>query len=136
MRASITVSLLLSILLIGCQNNEEKKPAEQTTKESKITTVLYTGGDIITMDGNALEMAEAIVTQDNEIVFVGSKERAKEGFPDSKIHDLKGNTLMPGFVEPHVHPSLAATMLPRDGEPNSTLKLNVSFQSSTAVGVC
>jgi hypothetical protein len=114
MRASITVSLLLSILLIGCQNNEEKKPAEQTTKESKITTVLYTGGDIITMDGNALEMAEAIVTQDNEIVFVGSKERAKEGFPDSKIHDLKGNTLMPGFVEPHVHPSLAATMLPNE----------------------
>jgi hypothetical protein len=61
-----------------------------------------------------LETAEAVVTNFNEIVFVGSKKEADMQFPNAKPHNLKGNTLMPGFVEPHVHPSLAATMLPNE----------------------
>ncbi|HIQ46248.1 MAG TPA: amidohydrolase, partial [Sulfurovum sp.] len=28
--------------------------------------------------------------------------------------DLKGKTMMPGFIEPHLHPSIAAIMLLND----------------------
>ena len=66
------------------------------------------------MDGNELELAEAVVAQNEEIVYVGSLAEAKKEFPEAIEHNLKGRTLMPGLVEPHVHPSLAATMLPNE----------------------
>ncbi|ARV10579.1 metal-dependent hydrolase [Winogradskyella sp. PC-19] len=113
MKLKITLSLFISILIIGCKMNNSNKD-NQVETNPKISSVLYMGGDIVTMDGNSLEMAEAIVTQDDEIVFVGALAGAEKEFPNSKKHNLKGNTLMPGFVEPHVHPSLAATMLPNE----------------------
>jgi len=111
MKLKITVGIFLSILFIGCKNNEHLKMNNQ---KQEISSVLYMGGNIITMNGNSLEMVQAIVTQDDEIVFVGALSDAEKEFPNSKKHNLKGNTLMPGFVEPHVHPSLAATMLPNE----------------------
>ena len=66
------------------------------------------------MDGESLELAEAVVTQNDEIVYVGNLSKAKSTFPKAKDHNLKGNVFMPVLVEPHVHPSLAATMLPNE----------------------
>jgi predicted amidohydrolase YtcJ len=114
MKLKITFIVFFSIFLIGCKNNENANTNSLEQEEPGISSVLYMGGDIITMDGDSLEMAEAVVTQDDEIVFVGALVDAEKEFPNSKMHDLKGNTLMPGFVEPHVHPSLAATMLPNE----------------------
>ena len=96
-------------ILIGC--TESKK---ENIKNYDKGLVSYFGGDIITMEGKKLETTEAVVTNFDEIVFVGSKKEADKQFPKAKPHNLKGNTLMPGFVEPHVHPSLAATMLPNE----------------------
>ena len=112
MKLKITLSLLIGILIIGCKN--DKNTENQIETNPIISSVLYMGGDIITMDGDTLQMAEAVVTQGDEIVFVGKLSDAKKEFPNSSKHDLRGNTLMPGFVEPHVHPSLAATMLPNE----------------------
>ncbi|MDG1398551.1 MAG: amidohydrolase [Polaribacter sp.] len=97
--------------LISCNktSNETKKPLSDN-----LNTVIYYGGDIISMDRKELELVESIVSQNDEIVFVGSKEEALKSFPNGKKHDLKNNVMMPGFVEPHVHPSLAATMLPNE----------------------
>jgi predicted amidohydrolase YtcJ len=114
MKLKLTFIVFFSIFLIGCKNNENENTNSLEQEEPGISSVLYMGGDIITMDGDSLEMAEAVVTQDDEIVFVGALVDAEKEFPNSKMHDLKGNTLMPGFVEPHVHPSLAATMLPNE----------------------
>ncbi|PQJ19939.1 amidohydrolase [Tenacibaculum sp. SG-28] len=91
---------------------KQKKKVDIDKTDAKI--VVYFNGDIITMDGEKLETAEAVVTENDEIVFVGSLAKAKTNFPNAKKHDLRGETLMPGFVEPHVHPSLAATMLPNE----------------------
>ena len=108
------LGVCFGILIIGCKNNDSKTADTTLLDKPVSSTVLYMGGDIITMDGKTLEMAEAVVTQYDEIVYVGSLAEAQEGFPDATEHNLKGNTLMPGFVEPHVHPSLAATMLPNE----------------------
>ncbi|WP_219842128.1 amidohydrolase [Aureitalea marina] len=112
--------VLIAITAIGCKNSSDntsstdKYKTESSENNSKIDFVLYSGGDIITMQGEVLEIREAVVTQGDEIIFVGDLAKALEQFPDAKQHDLKGNVLMPGFVEPHVHPSLAATMLPNE----------------------
>ena len=112
MKAQIITVLLFS--LISCNNNSEKKEDVIKDAKNKINSVVYSGGDIITMSGNKLELAESVVTEADEIVFVGAKEDAFKDFPNAKRHDLHGETLMPGFIEPHIHPSLAATMLPNE----------------------
>ena len=71
----------------------------------------YSGGDIITME-QAQPKAEAVVTsKDGKIVFVGDKADADKKFPNSDQFNLAGKTLMPGFIEQHLHPILAALTL-------------------------
>ncbi len=112
---SITLILIL-FSLMGCKENAKvSEPLDvPIKKKSSLKQTIYFGGDIITMDGDELELAEAVVSQNEEIVYVGPLSEAKLEFPEATEHNLKGNTLMPGFVEPHVHPSLAATMLPNE----------------------
>ena len=78
---------------------------------TKTNIELFYGGDIITMDGNSLEYAEAVVQENGTIVFVGNKKEAFNKYPYATRADLSGKTLIPGFIEPHLHPSLAAVML-------------------------
>ena len=65
---------------------------------------LWHGGAIITMDGATPATAEAVVERDGKIVFVGAEAEARtaagQGF---KLRDLKGATLLPGFVDAHSH---------------------------------
>ncbi|WP_045474630.1 amidohydrolase [Winogradskyella sp. PG-2] len=111
----VIIILILSIVL-GCKENTKSSEPDESQTKTKLSTqqTIYFGGDIITMDGKVLELAEAVVAQNDEIVYVGSLAEAKTEFPKATEHNLKGNTLMPGLVEPHVHPSLAATMLPNE----------------------
>ena len=99
------------LLLAGCNSSEQPK----ITASDDLQHILYSGGDIITMsDDSHLEYAEAVVTSNDIILFVGSKTEADTKYPDAKHHSLNGKTMMPGFIEPHVHPSLAATILPNE----------------------
>ena len=96
--------LFCAFLLTACKN--------ETNWDLKYIT--YSGGDIVTMDGPMLQYAEAVVTDGEDIIFVGSLALANQKYPESKHYLLKGSTMMPGFIEPHVHPSLAATILPNE----------------------
>ena len=99
------------LLLAGCNSTEQP----ETTASNDQQQTLYSGGDIITMsDESHLEYAEAVVTNNDIILFVGSKTEADAKYPDAQHHSLNGKTMMPGFIEPHVHPSLAATILPNE----------------------
>lgn len=55
------------------------------------------------MAANEPEYAEVVVEQEGKIVFVGSKEKAEEQYSEAKKIDLKGKTLLPGFIDPHSH---------------------------------
>jgi predicted amidohydrolase YtcJ len=55
------------------------------------------------MESEKPEYAEAVVTQDGKIVFVGSKEEAEENYAKANKIDLKGKTMLPGFIDPHSH---------------------------------
>jgi predicted amidohydrolase YtcJ len=87
---------------------------------------LYVGGPIITIN-DAQPIAEAVLARSGRIVAVGSRaEVEKQAQGPVTTVDLKGKTLLPGFVDPHGHvvmvglQALAANLLPApDGEGNA-----------------
>ncbi len=65
--------------------------------------LIVTNGSVLTM--NELQpRADAIAIAGNEIVFVGTAQEAK-GLSSSKtrVIDAQGGTVMPGFIEGHMH---------------------------------
>ena len=72
----------------------------QTKKEA---TTVFTGGMVLTVDSN-FSQAEAIAIRGNKILAVGTdaEVRAAAG-ENAKIVNLKGKTVLPGFIDPHTH---------------------------------
>lgn len=70
---------------------------------------IFHGGPIVTVDEKQPEVS-ALAIKDGAIVAVGKDADvlAAHRGPSTKVVDLRGHTLMPGFVEPHVHISLTA----------------------------
>ena len=67
-------------------------------------TLIFSGGDILTMVSDTPSYVEAMVVAQNKIVFVGSLSEAKrQAGPNYKAVDLHGKTLMPGFIDGHAH---------------------------------
>jgi predicted amidohydrolase YtcJ len=96
------VSLIAGVALAfaACNN------ATQTTTSSNDSTkaTMYYGGDIITMEGDSANYAEAVVVKDGKIIFVGGKEEAmKTAGEGHTMVDLQGKILVPGFVDGHAH---------------------------------
>lgn len=82
--------LLLAIGLFSCNN---KKPAD----------LLITGGKIYTMNSSQ-PVVEAVVVNADTIAFAGSEKEARDWVGENtKIIELKGNTMIPGFIEGHGH---------------------------------
>lgn len=72
---------------------------------------IYTNGSIFTVDPKR-EWAEAVVVEGNKIIYVGDMKGA-EAFckADAEVYDLKGKMMLPGFIDGHCHPVLAAHLL-------------------------
>ncbi|MEI4509190.1 amidohydrolase [Sphingopyxis sp. CCNWLW253] len=71
-------------------------------------TTLYRGGPIVTMDGDTPQTVEAVVTRGDRIAFAGSEKQARVAAgKDATIRDLKGATLLPGFIDAHSHFTVA-----------------------------
>ena len=85
--------LLLLLLTFSCGLNESAEKAD----------VVYKNGMVYTMDDNAPE-AKAVAVKNGRIIYVGTTSgvAAHEG-EATKIIDLKGQTMTPGFIESHAH---------------------------------
>ncbi len=60
-------------------------------------------GQVITMEAS-IPLAEAVLVRDGKISLVGtSREVASERSARAELIDLKGRTLLPGFIDTHVH---------------------------------
>ncbi len=99
--ALMTLSLFS---LVSCKESAKspKEPGADSGQDNAQTT-LYHGGDIITMEGDEPNYAEAVVVQDGKIAFVGAKADAEKQFADAAKKDLEGKTLVPGFIDGHAH---------------------------------
>jgi len=100
--------ILSAVLLSSCNESSKKSKNSNTSDES---TKIYFNGDIITMEGENPKYSEAVVEANGKIIFEGDLKTAENKYKNAAKFDLDGKTLMPGFIEPHLHPSLAAIML-------------------------
>jgi predicted amidohydrolase YtcJ len=116
--------ILLSFLLVfftSCKNDNN-----ETSQDKNKNATVYYGGDILTMKGDTPEYVEALVVKDGKIRFVGESSKAMNvAGPGHKMIDLKGKTLVPGFIDGHAHFSnfssqaIGALLLPSpDGKAN------------------
>jgi len=94
-------------ILFACKNEIK---TDASTNDFNTATICH-NGEIITMEGSEVSYAEVVVENKGKIIFVGNKEQAIKDYKGATLHDLQGQTLIPGLIEPHLHPSLAAIML-------------------------
>ena len=72
-------------------------------REVPAMSTMYYGGPIITMEDEQ-QIVEAVLTRDGKIQSVGTKNDVAIGKDsDTRMVDLAGMTLMPGFIDPHSH---------------------------------
>ena len=66
--------------------------------------LILSGGPIITMAGNAPETVEAILIRDGKVAATGKLLAVKKlASRNADMVDLKGRTLLPGFIDAHGH---------------------------------
>ncbi len=65
---------------------------------------IFHNGSILTMAGATPTYVEALAVKDGKIVFVGEKDAAIRTMgPETRLVDLEGKTLLPGFIDAHSH---------------------------------
>src|SRR4051812_16739212 len=95
---------------------------DQPTTASGPADLVVTGGRVWTQDP-ARPWAEALAVRDGRIVAVGTADEvAATVGPDTEVHELTGELVMPGLVDGHVHLNLGGSqaafelpLLPTDG---------------------
>ena len=109
----------------------DNQPPQQTGADT-----IFFGGDILTMRGEQPEYVEALVVTGEEISFVGDKQTSLGYAGEStELIDLKGQTLLPGFVDPHSHvngvglQAMVANLLPPPDGRAKTVEDLVSLLS-------
>lgn len=71
--------------------------------------ILY-NGNVLTVDEEST-VAEAVGVKEGRIFCVGTDEEVRsQGGKNTEMIDLKGRTLMPGFIDTHYHPILAGLL--------------------------
>jgi predicted amidohydrolase YtcJ len=123
-------SLILLAIALGAQSSMTlAAPAAQAD-------AIYTGGDIVTV--NELQpQVEAIAVKDGRIIAVGYRDEVmKLSGAKTRLVDLDGKTLVPGFVDPHGHvfnagiQAVSANLLPRpDGEVNDIAEMQATLRA-------
>jgi predicted amidohydrolase YtcJ len=84
------------------------------TTQAGEPVAIYTAAEIITMESDR-PRAEAVAVADGRIVAVGSQEEIQQqlgGRPYRVDSSFADKVLMPGLIDNHLHPSMAAVLLP------------------------
>jgi len=112
LRAVFLAASLLSTLLAAAASSPNASPADR----------VYRNGVIFTADAKN-ETTEALAIRDGRIVYVGSNQGLAPFVGAATVSiDLKGQFLMPGLVDGHMHPLEAGTQL---------LKCSLNYESIT-----
>jgi predicted amidohydrolase YtcJ len=98
----ITAALVVAAVACGaCTRQPASTPAEAAAADAADT--LYVGGDVVTMD-DAMPAAEALAVRGGFVVAVGTRTEVERYRGEStKVVDLGGKALLPGFIDPHSH---------------------------------
>jgi predicted amidohydrolase YtcJ len=99
--ASDIKCIIVGALALGLAACAEK-PAAVSIADAADT--IYVGGDIVTVN-DAQPTVEALAVKDGTILAVGARTELEKKHlgGTTRVVDLKGHTLVPGFVDGHVH---------------------------------
>nr|WP_289056550.1 amidohydrolase [uncultured Psychrobacter sp.] len=99
--------------MIGCAANLTAENQDSTVAVQAATSqaTIYYNGNIITMEGDQPQLAQALVTQNGKIVYVGSLKHAQNNYKNAATVDLQHQTLLPGFIDPHSHFGLVSNTM-------------------------
>ena len=73
----------------------------------KALPTIYHNGTIITLE-NEMPSAQAMLVEGGTIKAIGSNEEILLLKSNQKIIDLKGATVLPGFIDPHTHVAISS----------------------------
>jgi len=126
MRSIWVLSIAVFVLLAGGCNHAEP---------TLVADTIYSGGDIVTVN-DSQPVAEAVAVKDGRIVAVGAMQDVRQLQGEStRLIDLEGRTLVPGFVDGHAHlggfgvQAVGANLLAApDGQANSIDDLVAELQ--------
>jgi len=80
----------------------------QATAAGGNAALVFKNGAIHTMDAKGI-VVQAIAIKDGKIVFVGTDAQAKDWIgQDTKVIDLQGKLVLPGFFDSHAHAAMGA----------------------------
>ncbi len=89
--------------LAQAQPTSKQQATIEVINASTAPTMVFVNGTILTVDAE-FSVVEAMAIRDNQILAVGRTEDVLQLAGDTITQvDLAGKTVMPGFVEPHVH---------------------------------
>ena len=94
MKLLVTVASLLLLALI---------PSPPATQSVTSADIVFKNGNVYTANDKA-PRAQALAVKADRIVFVGSNADAQKYVgQNTRVVDLKGNTVLPGFTDSHQH---------------------------------
>jgi hypothetical protein len=103
-------------------------PADQSPDE------VFLNGHILTLDAQE-SVVQAVAVRDGAILATGTDRQVRKLAGDhTEIVDLRGRTVLPGFIDGHVHPTIAVRMVERylDGRFATTPSVAVLLQKIAA----
>lgn len=105
-KSALFLGIVLSNFISNAQNTKPTQGINYQTSD-KTADYVFKNGAIYTID-NKNPKVEAIAITGKKISYVGKNEGVNVLIGNkTKIVDLKGQMLMPGFIESHIHPTLA-----------------------------
>src|SRR4029453_2426651 len=74
-----------------------------TPSPQSAADIVFKNGNVYTANDKSPK-AQAIAVKDDRVVFVGTNAAAQKYVgPNTRVVDLKGNTVLPGFTDSHQH---------------------------------
>ena len=124
-RPRLQASLLVCLLVAAAASTAAAQTADR----------IWHGGPVLTMNDAAMR-AEAVAEKGGTIIAVGkAADVMKHKGPNTEMVDLKGRTLVPGFVDAHGHivvgglQALSANLLaPPDGKVQDIASLQQTLR--------
>ena len=94
MKSTLLACAAAVAIVAACSTPEPKAAAD----------TIYTGGDIVTLNDRQ-PSAEALAVKGGKIVAVGTRAEVEKAHKDAstKVVDLGGKALLPGFLDAHSH---------------------------------
>lgn len=125
-----TGTFAATVALSGPSQATPKPDSTRISQKSRIADTIYINATVITVN-DAQPTAEAVAVRDGKILAVGDRRTIEQlKGKSTQIIDLQGQTMVPGFIDPHGHlfqqgvAAVVADLLPPpDGDVDTIAKL-------------